>query len=251
VIGETEGRAGYENCEIIKTIITDSECLWTSKGVDSKPGHDSSAIVILSNNRNVVKIDPGDFRFCPIDMSCAKVGDKKYFADLVRCFEQHGRLFFDWLTHLETDIQVSLPPNTNFKKALTAEGFGGPIKFIRDVCEHKLSHVGLFESGGVLDVDEKGEIRVQAKELYNAYRRWELEDQGSHQMHVKKLLTFTEELEKLNIPYKRMKSIKTQGEKTWSTTAYAINYARVLDGYRELIGDPNYQFRADLTDESD
>ena len=55
VIGETEGRAGYENCEIMKTIITDSECLWTDKGINSRPGNDSAAVVILSNNKNVVK----------------------------------------------------------------------------------------------------------------------------------------------------------------------------------------------------
>mgnify|MGYP003498417702 CR=1 FL=1 len=249
VIGETEGRAGYENCEIMKTIITDSECLWTSKGMDSRHGHDSSAIVILSNNRNVVKIDPGDARYCAFDMSCAKVGDKKYFVELVKCFEQHGRLFFDWLTHLETDIEVSLPPNTNFKKALTMENLAGPIKFIREVCEHKLDHIGLPESGGVLDCDENDdELRVKTKEFYNAYRQWEIDDQGTNQRFVPKLSTFIDELEKLNIPNKKMKSNHIRAldnvsmTNSWNTMAFAIKYSCVLDGYRKLIGDPNYEF---------
>ena len=240
VVGETEGRAGYENCEIMKTIITDSECLWTSKGVDSRHGHDSSAIVILSNNRNVVKIDPYDTRYCAFDMSCEQVGNKAYFNDLVKCFENHGRVIFNWLTNLKTDIDVTKPPLTKFKKDLTMENLSAPIKFIREILEHKLNHLGIPESGGILDVDEKSELRVKSKELYEIYRRWEIDTQGTNQRYVTKLSTFIDELEKLNIAHKKMKSGRS--ENPWNTMGFQISYTDVLAGYRELIGDANYTF---------
>ena len=225
----------------MKTIITDSKCLWTGKGIDSRHGHDSSAIVILSNNRNVVKIDPYDTRYCAFDMSCEQVGDKAYFTQLVACFQTHGRIIFDWLSHLKTNVEVSLPPMTNFKKNLTMENLPKPIKFIREILEHKLAHIGIPESGGILDVDEKVQppLRIKCKELYDAYRAWE-GAQGTNQRYISLLSTFIDDVEKVNVPHKKMKSGRP--DNAWNTMGFQIKYSDVLAGYRELIADPNYVF---------
>jgi len=156
-------------------------------------------------------------------MSCEQVGDKAYFSQLVACFQQHGRMIFDWLTHLKTDIEVSKPPLTKFKKDLTIEGLSKPIKFIREILEHKLTHIGLVESGGILDVDEKNAtcLRVKSTELYEAYRAWQVSTQGTAQRYVSTLQTFIDEVAKVKVLYKKRKSHKS--DKPWSTTGFKSN----------------------------
>jgi hypothetical protein len=228
---ELANYAGYKASDKLKSFITDEDAMWTKKGIDSAPGKDYACYVFLTNNPNTVRIGLNDCRYMCSDISNDRVGDKKYFRKLSKCFKEHGQLFFDYLTNLDlSKVDITTPPATNFKRNMMWETVPVVYKFLGALGHDELHDEHMIR----VNRDKPTEtLKIKNKELFTIFKSWAL----------------TEFPYDKTIPSKFVKDMAAYGfKKQTIRTAdfrghgYALSYDALLNGMRIARKEPEYAF---------
>jgi hypothetical protein len=110
-----------------------------------------SNYMILANN-NALAVDGDDRRFCCLDVSPARVGDRRYFDQLAAAVAAPGvgAAFYQWaVAHCESApaFDGSVIPRTLAKRALVQAGMHDLFKYILDhYLRHGLDLGGAFST---------------------------------------------------------------------------------------------------------
>ncbi len=229
---ELANYAGYKASEKLKSIITDQDKVWTKKGVDSAAGKDYANLVFLTNNPHTVKIGLHCKRYVCCDISNEKVGDRPYFKRLVACFEEHGQLFFDYLTNLVLDdFDITSPPMTAFKQEMMWDNIPNAVKFMAALGSHELAEDFALD----LDAEKPDqELKIKNKILYSIFKQWADREEPYDKTKPRQ---FTKDLERvLGLKKKTVRADTGRGE------GYSFTYNGLLTAMRSALKRQDYTF---------
>ena len=117
----------------LKRYITSDTMNFEGKGTNAYDGENINNYALLSNN-DAIRDDEGR-RYCTLDVSTKRLGDKQYFSDIhINCFNDIiGKAFFCYLMEISTDKFDSQGyPNTENKLDSFAKRLDSSYQFIKD-----------------------------------------------------------------------------------------------------------------------
>lgn len=151
--------------DTLKGIITDPTVSVERKGLEVTTEKDYSAVIMCTNHRVSIRIEPSDRRTVCLDLASDHLGDRAYFARLIAAVRSPAApgAFLAWL--LNRDITAWLPadfPDTPMRRELMAAHTEGADRYLEERKED-------FVPG----------FRISAEALYADYRAWS-ERNGEH-----------------------------------------------------------------------
>lgn len=159
-IDETKGKESVANSELMKNAITAETYSHEVKGQDPITVKNFNRFIGTTNNENPVKIEADDRRYVIMTSSSEKIGDKKYFDDLVKYMSNECNLKAIYEYLMSVDISKvdwkNDRPNTDIyqeNKALYIEPF---YKFL----------VNIAKSVGC------DELELNGRQMFKAYEKW-------------------------------------------------------------------------------
>jgi len=159
-IDETKGKESCANSELMKNAITGKTYNHEVKGQDPIILRNFNRFIGTTNNENPVKVEADDRRYVIMTSNSEKIGDKKYFDDLIKYVSNECNLkaIYEYLMNIDISKVnwVNERPNTDIyqeNKALYIEPL---YKFL----------VNIVKSLG------SDELELSGKEFFKAYEKW-------------------------------------------------------------------------------
>jgi len=163
----------------LKAMITETRIAINRKFMEICPEDSALHIIAASNEQWAAHIDPGDRRFCILDVAEDQRINQSYFNALHAELEKGGRAaMLAELLALDVDWELQRrPPMTRGKASLMIESASG-VAHWWDTC---------LREGFILDTDTEWPERVQGRALYEAYMAFHTRYHGNNRSD--KLLT--------------------------------------------------------------
>jgi len=161
VVNESKSKTAFEFDDAIKDAITRKENIIEPKGKDAYKNTNNVFYVFLTNNKNAIKVEENDRRFCAIEGDNTIANDNDYFTALNKEIDD-GFIDGDFYTFLNTrDIS-----NVNFTKDRPTTSLYETLK------EHNIPILGRFLCEFVDEYSSKETERIGGTELFNKFNHW-------------------------------------------------------------------------------
>jgi len=177
----------------LKTLVTDSERTIEQKGFDKVKARSYTKLIFAGNEQWILNIDLDDRRNIYLPMSSEKVGDSKYFEELMSEIENGGKeSFLDYMLNVFEpkmlmkenqpdrlsilkidDILQSAPPEVKFIHSIIGED---PMYEIYELDEHLAA---LMEKLIAWRYEDSGEVLLRRGDLHALFSKFCLECQIS------------------------------------------------------------------------
>lgn len=156
------------NFDTMKHLITGKKLYIEPKGINKYDIRNISNWILISNNKDAIRIEAKDRRYCCIDISDSKVNDRKYFGELRRkCFNQEcGDHFYTYLSKYKClDVaDISNIPMNGLKKSIIESSKCSLEQFY----DWFISEYNMDEENKTEEFINLGNI-IGASELYKMY----------------------------------------------------------------------------------
>ena len=176
VVNELKQEGNFQkNSSLLKSLITDKTNKIERKGIDAVNIENFNFFVFLTNNHNVLSIEPDDRRYLCLEASSRFKKKSQYFEELVENMEdENAEHFFQFLIQRDIcDLRRTKIPITDYKSELMMASTNGVIKFINEFIREE--KIDIYNPA-----DE--EIRFDTNEIYNRYKQF-TEDNGGSKYH--------------------------------------------------------------------
>lgn len=159
-INETSGKESCANSEIMKEAITATSYNHEDKGVAPFTVKNFNRFYFTTNNNNPVKIEQGDRRYFIEDTSSERIGDKKYFDELMQYYENDCNLKAIYEYLMSVDVSnvnwIEDRPKNEAYSTIQAMYVEPTSKCLINICK--------IYKQEVLD--------VTGREFYKIYQNW-------------------------------------------------------------------------------
>lgn len=161
VVNESKSKTAFEFDDAIKDAITRKENIIEPKGKDAYKNTNNVFYVFLTNNKNAIKVEENDRRFCAIEGDNTIANNNEYFTALNKEIDD-GFIDGDFYTFLNTrDIS-----KVNFTKDRPTTSLYETLK------EHNIPVLGRFLCEIVDEYSSKEKAKIGASELFNKFNHW-------------------------------------------------------------------------------
>ena len=133
-INYTSSSDYHSTFNIMKNKITEPYQLIEQKGVNKYKVRDFNNYIVCSNNSNPIKLEGSDRRYVVFNVSNDKIGDNKYFDDLIEQIEDQDNVnqFYSYLMDYDlSEFNINNIPITDIKKEISANCLSSEKKFLR------------------------------------------------------------------------------------------------------------------------
>lgn len=165
----------------LKSFITDPFVCINEKNIPRKPNYPNYAnMVMTSNQYQSVRIQKGDRRYCCLETSTCKKGNRPYFNKLYSSFTaENGVLFYKYLCQYQKSREIRDIPTTQLKLDIIRLGMSSIHLFIEELVENvdaimedPQNQVGWSWELTKCVVKHNDEKRIQPTNLYMLYTAW-------------------------------------------------------------------------------
>lgn len=182
----------------LKGIITEPFVSIEPKGLEPYSIDNLCNFIFMTNNKNSIKIEKSDRRYVVYSINESKVGDFAYWDYMYKDVftEDMANSFFKYLINIPDDdekiVDLRKIPNTKLRDEMKNMSMTNMEMFIKDVREREgIADIEFILYGAKPTVDnygnksfektnicehptymEGGEIVIQKKDLYDAYKEW-------------------------------------------------------------------------------
>ena len=153
----------------LKALITDPTLIIERKGLDAIPQTNYLKILMATNNEFAVPASKDERRYCVLEVSNARVGDKPYFDALNKATNDksvQATFLYNMLQHDISHFSPSAIPETQGLKAQRMHSLNSIGKWIVDSLSK-----GAFTSAIGNNAPHWSE-EVSTKDLYESYIQW-------------------------------------------------------------------------------
>jgi hypothetical protein len=232
---EATNQPANRDINILKGLITETDLVVNPKNVNQYTINNFSRVLITSNYKQCMRLDPTDRRYFCLKVSSKWVGKSEYFDALVKDVEssESQQAFFDYLANYDiSDFAHHRPPMSEMKLEMIRINIPSSTQFLRDVCENMIFDLPFPE-------EQEGIVMVQTvistSELFRAYTAWCVENDAKGGRLNKTV--FVDELkEKFELIQKR-KTI--EGRKVYAIT---LNRTTLLPKFKAMYHDQDMEF---------
>lgn len=161
VVNESKSKTAFEFDDAIKDAITRKENIIEPKGKDAYKNTNNIFYVFLTNNKNAIKVEENDRRFCAIEGDNTIANNNEYFTALNKEIDDG---FIDGaFYHFLNTRDIS---KVNFTKDRPITSLYETLK------EHNIPILGRFLCEIVDEYSTKETERIGASELFNKFNHW-------------------------------------------------------------------------------
>lgn len=163
--------------ESMKAIVTDPSRTYEVKGGETWNGYSYINCIGLTNNDHTYKVEEGDCRIFPIEVSNEYAGNHQYFEDLKETLNQEtANHFYTFLKHRIITDDIRNIPETSIKKRMKEMSCCSAIRFTNQL---KNKEINLSDLTNKMDLTERADIAENIKKgfirsihLFNLYHMW-------------------------------------------------------------------------------
>ena len=172
VVNELKQEGNFQkNSSLLKSLITDKTNKIERKGIDAVNIENYNNFVFLTNNHNVLSVEPDDRRYLCLEASSKYKRRKNYFDELVdNMNDENAEHFYHFLMNRDVkDMRHRTIPTTTYKRELMMASTNSVIKFMNEFIKEE-----------DIDVNDAPDeyIRYNKDELYSRYKNY-TEDNGT------------------------------------------------------------------------
>jgi hypothetical protein len=161
VVNESKSKTAFEFDDAIKDAITRKENIIEPKGKDAYKNTNNIFYVFLTNNKNAIKVEENDRRFCAIDGDNTIANDNDYFTALNKEIDDG---FIDGaFYHFLNTRDIS---KVNFTKDRPITSLYETLK------EHNIPILGRFLCEFVDEYSSNEIEKIGSSELFNKFNHW-------------------------------------------------------------------------------
>lgn len=162
--------AGDKKSEgVLKALITEPTLLVERKGVDAIAQHNYLKVLMATNSEFAVPASKDERRYCVLDVSNARVGDKQYFEALHKTTQDkavQAAFLYDMLSRDISHFSPSAIPETRGLKAQRMHSLNSIGQWLVDSLSE-----GHFTSG-FNGIAPRWDEDASTKDLYESYIQW-------------------------------------------------------------------------------
>jgi len=232
-----------KNNDYLKTLITQTTQNIEKKGVDAEEQKNYARHVMLTNHEWPVKIEEGDRRYCAVECSSKRIGDKEYFKRLHETLycDEAGKVIFDMLVSRDiSSWDPRLIPGTAFREELKEKSEPITSTFFRSLVDGEF-----LISNGTMNNDFGTQYKCTYKSdehilittpamLYKTFCNW-FSDNGSHISSKMDRKTFLSMIQKYDFVECKKCKWKTQNNENKSIPTIIINYEIMIAKYTKPV----------------
>lgn len=175
-VGSVKSKKDFQK---LKALITDNTITITPKGVDPYTAKFPTGIVMMSNNRDALLIEPSDRRAVVFECSESRAQDSEYFKQMASCLTQeHANAFFTHLAQLDvSQWDPHQRPDSQLRRVMQYNSLKPHIQFMVNLTLQQLP-----------GINKQPRFRVHADTLHGWFKKWISTEQIQLTADTKRLL---------------------------------------------------------------